>query len=347
VGASNTFGTDARADDRVASYSSRGPSWFDGYGKPDVLAPGNGMISDAVDGSTLSGLYPGLVYQGTGGTLMKLSGSSMASGVVSGLIAVMIEAHDYAAQDRYNNLSNRQKRLTPYVPPPALTSNAIKAMLQYSATPLRDAAGTKYDALTQGAGEVDGLGAMLLAYYADTSALPGTVWMTPLTPQTQFGTDIQTWSQNIVWGTRAVTGTGLIEVNQTAWAQSVTWGSGELDNIVWGTADAEGDNIVWGTSYTLADVVWAGAVSEGDNIVWGTALQSWGPNIVWGTRIGVVEGDNIVWGTAVGEGDNIVWGTLTDGEGDNIVWGTVEFDNIVWGTSIHKILGPVLGGGVQ
>jgi len=345
VGAANTGGTVERTNDRVAPYSGRGPSWFDGYAKPDVIAPGQALLSDEVDGSTLATTYPSLVYASRSGKLLKLSGSSMATGVVSGLIAVMLDAHEYAAQQRYNSLSNRIKRLTPYVPPPALTPNAIKAMLQYSATPLRDDSGARYDALTQGAGEVDGLGALTLAYTADTSQAAGTVWMTSVSPTTTFGTDVETWSQQIVWGTRLVAGSGLIEINQPAWQQVVAWGSGELDNIVWGTTTEE-DNIVWGTSAVLPDVAWDGGVSEGDNIVWGTALDDWGLNIVWGTALlGVLEGDNIVWGTSAsdGEGDNIVWGTVL--EFDNIVWGTVEFDNIVWGTS--KATSYQQGGGVQ
>ena len=346
VGASITGTTVERGDDRVASFSSRGPSMLDGYAKPDILAPGTALVSDSVPGSTLELSYPSLAFPSGTGRLMKLSGSSMATAVVSGLVAVMIEANDYAARQRYDSLSGKIRRLLPYTAPPALTPNAIKAMLQYSATPLRDATGVKYSALAQGAGEVDGLGAVTMAYYADTSKAAGTPWMSAFVPQTQFGTEAHTWAQTIVWGTVAVSGTGLMEVNQSAWAQSVTWGAGELDNIVWGTADAgEQDTIVWGTSLTLADVTWSGSVTESDNIVWGTALGEWAPNIVWGTFIGVVEGDNIVWGTAQGEGDNIVWGTLTDGEGDNIVWGTVEFDNIVWGTSVNKVIGFVLSGG--
>jgi serine protease AprX len=333
VGAASNAGTVERTDDRVASFSSRGPSYFDGYAKPDVVAPGQWLLSNEVDGSTLATNYPSLVYPTTYGRLLKLSGSSMATGVVSGLVAVMIETHDYAAEQRYTS-SGRLKKLAPYVPPPALTPNAIKAMLQYSATPLHDANGVRFDALTQGAGEVDGLGALTLAYLADTTRAVGTPWMTAIPASTEFGTDVEPWSQEIVWGTRLVSGAGLIEINQAAWQGAVTWGAGELDNIVWGTADMEGDNIVWGTSVVLSDVVWAGSVLEGDNIVWGTSVSDWGANIVWGTSLlGVLEGDNIVWGTAAMEGDNIVWGTC-------------EFDNIVWGTS-NKVTGLALVGGVQ
>ncbi|HEY0657931.1 MAG TPA: S8 family serine peptidase, partial [Pyrinomonadaceae bacterium] len=55
VGASNTFGTNTRADDGIASYSSRGPTrsfyqdasgqkHYDNLIKPDLVAPGNKII---------------------------------------------------------------------------------------------------------------------------------------------------------------------------------------------------------------------------------------------------------------------------------------------------------------
>src|SRR5215218_5887633 len=81
VGASNTSGTDRRGDDRVASYSSRGPSWYDGIAKPDFVAPGSNLISNQVDGSTLATDYPSLVIKETGSTYLKLNGSSMSSAV--------------------------------------------------------------------------------------------------------------------------------------------------------------------------------------------------------------------------------------------------------------------------
>ena len=345
VGAASNAGSVERQDDRVASFSSRGPSWFDGYAKPDVVAPGSNLLSDLAAGSTLAASYPSLVYQSTNGKLLKLSGSSMATGVVSGLVAAMIEAHDFASQQRHeSSVTGRLKK--DYVAPPALTPNAIKAMLQYSATPLRDAKGVKYDALTQGAGEVDGLGAIALAYLADTAQPAGTAWMGAIPAMTQFGADLETWSQQIIWGTRVVSGPSLIDVNQPAWQSTVVWGAGELDNVVWGSMSAEDDNIVWGTSAVLADVVWSGSVLEGDNIVWGTSLVNWAPNIVWGTSLlGALEGDNIVWGTSLAdEAFNIVWGTMV--ESDNIVWGTLEYDNIVWGTS-NKVTSLGVFGGVQ
>src|ERR1051325_4128367 len=90
VGASNTFGTDARNDDAITSYSSRGPTRsysVDSYGllhydniiKPDLVAPGNKIISAEAVGNALVKMYPELdtnKYSTTNMKLMYLSGTS-------------------------------------------------------------------------------------------------------------------------------------------------------------------------------------------------------------------------------------------------------------------------------
>ncbi|MEI6669096.1 MAG: S8 family peptidase, partial [Acidobacteriota bacterium] len=91
VGATDTADTVSRLDDDVASFSSRGPTWYDGYAKPDVVAPGNRLVAAAAQGSTIVGKNPGLRV---GRTLLRLSGTSMAAGIVSGAVALMLEAHD-------------------------------------------------------------------------------------------------------------------------------------------------------------------------------------------------------------------------------------------------------------
>jgi serine protease AprX len=335
VGAADTKGTISRADDRVAPYSSRGPAWFDGTAKPDLLAPGQAMISNEVSGSTLAVDYPSLLVKSGTSTYLKLNGSSMATGVVAGLAALMIEANQWGAYSRwsaYQESLHRNQR-TSWTAPPVLTANAIKAMLQYSATAVRDANGVPYDALTQGTGLVNGVAAVTLAYYADTTRSAGSFWLTTDVPaQTTFGGVVEPWTQALIWGTRVMTGSSIVEVNQMAWDDNIVWGTGEYDNIVWGTL-SEDDNIVWGTSVAGLNVSWLGNVSLGDNIVWGTA--EWADNIVWGTGlIGYFDGDNIVWGTL--DADNIVWGTLSD---DNIVWGTNDNKVTILGSSL-------IGGGL-
>src|SRR4029453_17567059 len=128
VGATNTSATLIRADDFVAPYSSRGPSWIDGYAKPDLVAPGHRIVADIDSKSTLYVNNP--AWQVTpplvGGKYIRLSGSSMAAGVVSGVVALVIEANRTAVHPD----GSRMAPLNPY---------AMKAILQYSATPLANA----------------------------------------------------------------------------------------------------------------------------------------------------------------------------------------------------------------
>jgi serine protease AprX len=314
VGASSTNGTTGRDDDVVASFSSRGPTYLDWAAKPDLVAPGVGTVSLATAGSALYEAKPGALLPGTAPTFampyMSLSGTSMSAPVVSGTVALMLQAN------------------------PSLTPNAVKAILQYTAQEY-----PTYDPLTQGAGFLNAVGAVRLArFYAtaqDGQIFPAqTMWsghivwgnhelsggiLDPAANAFSLGT---TWGvastdagDNIVWGTARN-------------GDNIVWGTARGDdNIVWGTA-RNGDNIVWGTARGDDNIVWGTDCggADCDNIVWGTARGD--DNIVWGTARG---DDNIVWGTARGD-DNIVWGTLRDG--DNIVWGTaIGDDNIVWGTA--------------
>ncbi len=53
VGSVRHKGTASRLDDEISKFSSRGPSWYDGLLKPDVLAPGQALIATADHTSTL------------------------------------------------------------------------------------------------------------------------------------------------------------------------------------------------------------------------------------------------------------------------------------------------------
>ena len=307
VGAVNTQNTAKRSDDVVAPYSSRGPSWFDGYAKPNVLAPGTSLPSDMDSASYLYTLLPANRKKAANGKkFMALSGTSMAAAVASGVVAVVLEANDQAQDWGASPLS----------------PNAVKAILEYTAIPLAGA-----DPLTQGAGSINASGAIALASAIDTSKSTGNWWLrSGVNPYSYIDNVKYDWSKQVVWGGKVLTG-NLVYYRESAWSVSAKWD----DNIVWGTQHAQtvAQNIVWGTTAVWAsNIVWPGRVLGqmiGDNIVWGTSDD----NIVWGT----LDGDNIVWGTL--DGDNIVWGTWDD---DNIVWGTTDGDSIVWGTLDDSIV---------
>lgn len=128
-------GTVARADDTINFFSSRGPTrgaYVDALGlrridnllKPDLVAPGNMVVSAlATDSDSMTARnhlalsYPQLANvaganQQQGVSVMMLSGTSVSAPVVSGAVALMLQAN------------------------PGLTPPLIKAILQCSAQPL-------------------------------------------------------------------------------------------------------------------------------------------------------------------------------------------------------------------
>ena len=53
VGAADHNGSITRDDDKIAAYSSNGPTWYDGLVKPDFVAPGHFLASEAAPRSSL------------------------------------------------------------------------------------------------------------------------------------------------------------------------------------------------------------------------------------------------------------------------------------------------------
>jgi serine protease AprX len=355
VGASSTNGTVLRQDDTMASFSSRGPTMYDYAAKPDLVAPGYGTISLT---DPLSLFYTTKAQFLLGGLLdpgyqpyVALSGTSMATPVVSGTVALMLQAN------------------------PDLSPNLVKAILQFTSQEYPG-----YDALTQGTGFLNARGAVQLAEYFHQrvrgSAYPsmngwskqifwgnnrvrggvltpgGTAWDAGIV----WGSHPQ--GQNIVWGENCLDSScdNIVWGNNIVWGEdgddnivwgntdddNIVWGNGDDDNIVWGNGDD--DNIVWGNAGD-DNIVWGNDCGGDncDNIVWGNAGDD---NIVWGNAEGIdnivwgnSDGDNIVWGNA--DGDNIVWGN--DGD-DNIVWGNDVDDNIVWGNALGQAVGQIVFG---
>jgi serine protease AprX len=127
VGATDDQGTDAVSDDQVPPWSAQGPTKADGLIKPDLTAPGVGLISLAAPGAEITTQYPPAMAA----PYRQGSGTSMSTAVVSGLVADVLSAHPDWSPDR------------------------VKYALMSTAAPV---AGD--DPNTVGAGEVDGYAAL-------------------------------------------------------------------------------------------------------------------------------------------------------------------------------------------
>jgi serine protease AprX len=254
VGALDTNQTVVRSDDQVPSYSSRGPTWYDGLVKPDVVAPGDNLPSLAAIGSSLYTRFPDQRVADANGNVrfLRLSGTSMATAVTTGVVALMIEQRRGGSR-------------------PPLTANDVKAILQFTAIPV---AGS--DVFTQGAGAVNAAGA--LAVVAALTADKNTEWRSTTTvpPTTTIGAETNIWNQAVVWGHTLVAG-DTVYANEPAWGSQITWGSA----VVWGHGVMPGGDLVWDqTSIWSTNTIWNPIVGPP------TAGLTWpelgGQAVVWG-----------------------------------------------------------------
>src|SRR5216117_1929478 len=89
VGATDDLGTLSRRDDVLAWFSAWGSA--DSNAKPDLVAPGRRLVSIRVPGSALDTLFPDrVVVARNGSTYFRLTGTSMATAVVSGATALLL-----------------------------------------------------------------------------------------------------------------------------------------------------------------------------------------------------------------------------------------------------------------
>ena len=215
VGATNSFGTDTRADDSIATYSSRGPTrgyYKDTYGvkhydnliKPDLVAPGNkliGAVSPSSVGKLLSlvTLNP-LLKVGSSATndqCMYMSGTSMSAPLVAGAAAMMLEAN------------------------PNLTPGLVKAILMYTAQPIQNR-----NTLEQGAGRLNIEGAVEIAASVRTDASSLAHGASMLTSWDEYDQDNVIGNDSVIWGRGVITdycvlyGSALMTKWQAMYGQS-------------------------------------------------------------------------------------------------------------------------------
>ena len=286
VGALNTWGTVDRSDDTVTTYSSRGPTRYDMTMKPDVVAPGNKIVSLSAAGSYLAVNYPQQYVAGSGNNAyVVMSGTSMAAAMISGGAALLLESA------------------------PTLTARHVKVALQVTASAMPHeglvSAGTGsvnlYSARKVGGSTVSLLGVLPIANVSGTAVVSrGFAY---LNPGAKLDQSIGQAGLR-VFGLYDVARYGLPSRYSTTMPAQILWG----DMNMW-TADQQ---ILWG------DQLFNPA---GQQILWGDQIYNpSGQQILWGDQIYNPNGQQILWGDQTA-GQQILWGDTSQNSGQQILCG--------------------------
>jgi serine protease AprX len=234
--------------DQIATYSSRGPSRIDNVMKPDLVAPGNRVVSlnSALGYNTLSQAYattnalPWTSYLTTGSSgdsmlYFYLSGTSMAAPVVAGAAALLLQKD------------------------PTLTPDTVKARLMFSADKLWS------DPCTYGAGLLNIPAALGQSVKPTVAALSPALLKSGTSGIMLLDPNRAVWgavgSTRAIWGVQSVTNYQAIWGNMAIWGVQAIWGNQAIwgwtvnsTQAVWGNKAVWGNMAIWGTNSTAVDL---------------------------------------------------------------------------------------------
>jgi subtilisin family serine protease len=213
--------------------------------------------------------------------MMYMSGTSMSAPVVAGAAALMLQAN------------------------PTLTPNLVKALLMLTA---QTAAG--HNVLEQGAGQLNVEGAVRLARLVRTDLSNSTPLGAPLlvgaapAPQSTVAGETFWWSQGLVLGRTAATGSDLYTLYQKVYGQGASLSGGVVEGAGGVSADAS----------RLTGGVEVGAwllTSDGSTLAGGSPLLDVESLLRDTLPEGIMVGDGIMVSDGIQVGDGIMVGDTT------------------------------------
>jgi serine protease AprX len=250
VGAMKSNGSSSPSAETKASYSSKGPTTYDHVVKPDIMAPGNDVVSLSAPGATLEANYPGELITGNDGNndYFTLSGTSMATPVVAGAVALLLQENSALTPDQVKaRLMKTAYKVFP---------NSTTAWVPHLSQNFTDF----YDLFSVGSGLLN-----MQSAIANTDLAPATVGAA-LSP-----TAVVNQSGNV----SLVYGNGSVAAGSVVWGVSVVWGT----SVVWG-ANISGSSVVWGGA-----LPWNSNQLSAFSVVWGSTKSSTTSalSVVWGS----------------------------------------------------------------
>lgn len=262
VGAIDTFGTVDRSDDKVAPYSSRGPTAFDMAVKPDVVAPGTRLVSLESPGSYLATHYPNWHIAGSArNAYLRLSGTSMATAVVSGGVALLLDAQD------------------------DLTPGQVKVALQMGASFVPDGG-----LVGAGAGSVNLPASLKLARAGLVPNLLNTLGGLLGTSGGSTFRDAGTLIDRL-YGRTGLRLLGILDLS-VLWQQAddAEWGVLHVLGLLNPLGKVPAHRLIWGevAGWTASNhLVWGDAVQNpsGQHLVWGDSEHTDANHLVWGDSL--------------------------------------------------------------
>lgn len=205
------------SDDRLATFSAAGPT-FEGFVKPDLVAPGGHMLGQMPPYAWLPLAYPNYIYPVD--DHFTMSGTSQAAAVVSGVLALMLQVDNELGPDE------------------------AKCRLMASAsTALREDGTHAYSVFQQGAGMINAVAAINetvrdcanrkmkvkedlkgKAHYVGPAGVDeaGTYYLVDEYAERLSGPGYQ-WRQGSLWKGRAVWRRGAIWNQGGLWHQGTLW----------------------------------------------------------------------------------------------------------------------------
>ena len=265
VGATNTFGTASRDDDKVTTYSSRGPTKYDNNAKPDLAAPGNKIISLEAQNSYIPTHYPSEHIAGSGSNAyLRMSGTSMSAPMVTGAAALLLQAQ------------------------PSMTAAQVKFELQSGSTYMIDAG-------------VYGAGAGNANFWTSRQMQANANLVTSLTNLLLDRTGgVSFWDsgqlQNRLYGGSGIRLINLLELPSIILnPEQLSWGNLNLIGLTNPISLLAPKRILFGdVSYWTSN----------EHLVWGDDVYSpEGQHLVWGDN-DTTDDYHLVWGDAVRNGSD-------------------------------------------